>query len=93
MSEISLRQQINQVQILKDYINLSLRELEDMNSEMSRWLACLREDGLTKEFADHFEGNLYMGTVCPKLNSLMERMRYDDYRYLDEVQSELEGML
>lgn len=93
MSEISLIQQIKQVQVLKDYINLCVYEMENLNSEMSRWLSYLRESGLTKEFADQFEDHLYMGTVYAMLKDLTERMKEDDYRYLDEVQNKLEDAL
>ena len=93
MSEISLIQQIKQVQVLKDYIDLCVDELENLNSEMSRWLSYLRAVGLTKEFADQFEDHLYMGTVYAMLKDMTERMKEDDYRYLDEVQNKLEDAL
>lgn len=93
MSEISLIQQIKQVQVLKDYINLCVDELEDLNSEMSRWLACLSEEGLTTEFAEHFKDDLYMGKVYAMLKDLTDRMRLEDYRYLDGVQNYLEDAL
>lgn len=92
MSEISLRQQIEQITILKDYIRLSEYEVEKLNSEMRQWLSYLRKDGLTQEFADQFEGHLYMEHVYAQLDDLLTRMREEDERYLNEVIEKLNSM-
>lgn len=93
MSEVSLKMQIEQIQVLLDYIKLSVFEVEKMRTEMDQWIAFLRQNGLTKEFADAFEGPLYMGHIYSELDNLMERISTQDYRYLEDVKRNLENLL
>lgn len=93
MSEISLRQQIKQIENLKQYIDLCTYEVQKLRDDVGDSLRHLREEGLTKEYADAFEGHIYMGHVYGELDKLIDRMRKEDYRYLDEVQNKLEDSL
>lgn len=93
MSEISIRQQIKQIENLKQYIDLCAFEVQKLSDDVRDSLRHLREEGLTKEYADAFEGHMYMGHVYGELDKLIDRMRKEDYRYLDEVQNKLEESL
>ncbi|MBR3697994.1 MAG: hypothetical protein IKM85_00570 [Bacteroidales bacterium] len=94
MSEISIIQQIKQIKTLKEYIGLCAFEVERLQSDMNQWLSYLREEGLTKEFADEFEwGTLYMKDVYRQVNELVERMQKVDYRYLDDAENKLKEVL
>lgn len=88
MSEVSLKMQIEQIQVLLDYIKLSVFEVEKMRTEMDQWI-----NGLTKEFAEVLEGPLYMGHIYSELDNLMERISTQDYRYLEDVKKNLENLL
>lgn len=93
MSEVSLIQQIKQVQSLMDYIKLCVLDMEELNTDMSKWINLLRQDGLTLEFANQFEGVMYMGQVYIMLNAMADRICENDYRYLSDVKEKLESML
>ena len=93
MSEISIRQQIIQIENLKQYIDLCTYEVQKLSDDVRDSLKYLREEGLTEEYADAIEGHMYMGHVYNELDKLISRMRRDDYRFLDEVQKELEETL
>lgn len=93
MSEVSLIQQIKNVQGLRDYIKLSVDEVDSLNTEMDKWVTFLRQEGMTMEIADKFEGPMYMGQVFKMLDELKTRISEEDYRYLSEVQRKLEESL
>lgn len=90
MSEISLRQQIKQIENLKQYIDLCTYEVQKLREDVGDSLRYLREEGLPKEYADAFEGHMYLGHVYGELDKLIDRMKNEDYRDLDKVQKKLE---
>lgn len=93
MSEISIRQQIKQIENLKQYIALCTYEVQKLRDDVGASLRGLRKEGLALEYADAFEGHMYLGHVFGELDKLTSRMRGDDYRFLDEVQKKLEETL
>ena len=89
MSEMSLRLQIQQIEEMKQYIDLCQTEMRVMKDQV----ASLRNEGLPKEIADKFEGELYMGKVNYDLENLTWRLRDRDYLYLENVQQKLQNAL
>lgn len=93
MSEMSLRLQIQQIEEMKQYIDLCQSEMKIMNDQVASIMNYLRNEGLPKEIADKFEGESYMGKVNYDLENLTWRLRDHDYRYLDNVQNKLKNAL
>ena len=93
MSEMSLRLQIQQIEEMKQYIDLCQTEMRVMNDQVASIMNYLRKEGLPKEIADKFEGELYMGKVNYDLEKLTWRLRDRDYRYLENVQQKLQNAI
>lgn len=86
----SLRAQIESIQEIKQYIRLTISEVETLQEDVRSGMQCFRGQGLTEEFADEFEGPLYMGDIHSRLKDLTEKMMKYDYAFLDEIKRKLE---
>lgn len=89
----SLRAQIESVREMKEYIRLTILEVGALKENVHSGLQCFRGQGLTEEFADEFEGPLYMGDVYSRLDGLTEKMMKCDYAFLDEIEARLNQAL
>ena len=89
MGEMSLIQQIKQVDDVMQYIILICKEAEDMDRNVSDTVAFLRQNGLRTETADKIK-QVYMGTINNILWPMLTRMRKCDYEYLKEIRNNLE---
>lgn len=85
----SLRAQIESIQDFKRYIRLTISEVETLQEDVRSGMQCFRGQGLTEEFADEFEGPLYMGDIHSRLNDLTEKMMKYDHAFLDEIEEML----
>lgn len=92
MSEMSIIQQIELVQEMKDYIRSVVTETDIMREEVNSIISYLRREGLPMEVADHFMGPLYMGHVNCKLDVLLDHICNEDYKYLEDIQQRLEDI-
>lgn len=90
---MSLVQQIALVQEMKDYIEKVVSETDYMRQEVNAMVNYLRREGLPTEVTDHFMGPLYMNHVNSELDELLEKIRNEDYAYLEDVQQGLEEAL
>ena len=89
MSEMSLVQQIHQIENMMDYITLMCKETEYLNKCILETVEYLRQNGLRTETANNIE-QVKMGTINAKLDPMLERMMKSDYIWLKELKEDLE---
>ena len=92
MNEMSLRQQIKQIDDVMQYILLICDEAEQMEKKVSDTVMFLRKNGLRTETADKIQ-KIYIRNIDSKLGAMLERMRKEDYEYLAGVKADLEALL
>lgn len=92
MSEMSLLQQIKQLENMIDYIKLVRSEAEGLNKYMSDSVSFLRQNGLRTETADKIQ-QVKMGHINAVIGPMLEEMMKRDYRYLEEVKNNLENAI
>lgn len=92
MDEMSLRQQIKQIDDVMQYILLICEEANQMEKKVSDTIMFLRKNGLRTETADTIQ-KIYIGNIDSKLGKMLERMRKEDYEYLAGVKADLENIL
>lgn len=92
MSEISLLQQIKQIDDMMQYILLIKQETENLNNSISDSVDYLRQNGLRTETADTIT-HVHMGYIIEQLGFILERMQRCDYTYLQEIKDDLESAL
>ena len=92
MNEMSLRQQIKQIDDVMQYILLICDEAEQMEKKVLDTIMFLRQNGLRTETADTIQ-KIYIGNIDSKLGKMLERMRKEDYEYLAGVKADLENIL
>lgn len=92
MDEMSLRQQIKQIDDVMQYILLICDEANQMEKKVSDTIMFLRKNGLRTETADTIQ-KIYIGNIDSKLGKMLERMRKEDYEYLAGVKADLENIL
>ena len=92
MDEMSLRQQIKQIDDVMQYILLICDEANQMEKKVSDTIMFLRKNGLRTETADTIQ-KIYIGIIDSKLGKMLERMRKEDYEYLAGVKADLENIL
>lgn len=92
MNEMSIRQQIKQIDDVMQYILLICDEAEKMENSVYDTVAFLRQNGLRTETADMIQ-QVYMGDIHHKLSSMLSRMKSADYKYLEEIKDDLERIL
>ena len=92
MNEMSLRQQIKQIDDVMQYILLICDEANQMENKVSDTVMFLRKNGLRTETADKIQ-KIYIRNIDSKLGEMLERMRKEDYEYLAGVKADLEALL
>ena len=92
MDEMSLRQQIKQIDDVMQYILLICDEANQMEKKVSDTIMFLRKNGLRTETADTIQ-KIYIGNIDSKLGKMLERMRKEDNEYLAGVKADLENIL
>ena len=92
MSEISLLQQIKQIDDMMQYISLIHQETESMNKSIFEAVSHLRQNGLRTETADMIT-QVYMAHINEQLKLMLERMQQSDYAYLQDIKNRLESAL
>lgn len=93
MSEMSLTQQIELVEEMKQFIRQIANETQKMMDDVNSIVIYLRQEGLPSEIADRFCDSLYMGQVNKDLDKLLDRITREDYSYLDGIQQDMEDAL
>lgn len=88
MSEMSLYQQIHQIDNVMKYIELICKETNNLNKNITNSIVFLRQNGLRKETADKIEHEK-MAQINDKLEPMLERMKKEDYVYLRDLRDDL----
>lgn len=91
MDEMSLRQQIKQIDDVMQYILLICDEAEQMEKKVLDTIMFLRQNGLRTETADEIQKK--HRNIDSKLGKMLERMRKEEYEYLAGVKADLENIL
>lgn len=92
MDEMSLRQQIKQIDDVMQYIQLICDEADQMEKKVLDTIMFLRQNGLRTETADEIQKK-HIRNIDSKLGKMLERMRKEDYEYLAGVKADLEKIL
>jgi len=92
MNEMSLYEEIKQIDYILEYIDLIGKESKRMSQEISDIVTSLRQDGLRVETADLLR-QVYMGTLEDKIDGMMQRMHNEDMVYLEGVKEDLNRAL
>ena len=87
MSEMSLYQQIHQIENIIQYLNLIKDDLKKLNSIMSDKVTYLRQNGLRTETADRIQQG-YLGNINDRMNFLFKQMENDD-NFLNDLKKDL----
>lgn len=89
MSEMSLWQQIKQIEDMIQYIKLICDDAKILNENISNKVSYLRQNGLRTETADFIQ-QVYMGTINDKLKKMSDRLKDCDLRFLEDEKRDLE---
>jgi hypothetical protein len=92
MDEMHLRQQIQQIEEVKQHIQWATSDAQTKKDEIVSAILNLRKDGLYVEIVDKVMTQ-YLGKANNELSTLLERMRKQDWKYLDNIQRDLESIL
>lgn len=88
MSEMSLRQQIEQIKQLKQYLYEITRTANEVEQELEDKLIYVRQTGMRTETADKMEQK-YLKDISEKMEQLKIIMRNEE-RFLIGLEEELE---
>lgn len=88
MSEMSLRQQIEQIEQLQRYLLEFCREFNVMEKELDDRIRYIRQTGMRTETADKMQDK-YLREITKRKEELDEIM-HAEYRYLTELKERFE---
>lgn len=88
MSEMSLYQQVHQIENMMQYIDLVSEEAIRMCESVVGQVVYLRQNGLRTETADMIE-RTHLANINDILEPMLHRMNVRDKSFLDEVREDL----
>lgn len=94
MNEMSLAQQLKQIEELESYLHTVMNGADKLDYEVNSYISYLQKDGLEyKEICEGLMNDFHMGQVNKELKDLLEKIKKSDLIFLENVRENIQNAM